>query len=224
MGNLTVFGGRIETGNFSVPIGKFVMNAGNDNPITFPVMPFLGNNLQTGGVSFGPRSSMAMPNGGIFSWAPLVQIGGTTADSLGKKYKSFGLGDQVSYTYRNLQLQQGFGSTTNLFVASAKYKIYKRFKFQSGINRYLDDGMFGTRRAKYNVEFYDNHGFSKIPYLSNLNFRTSAGWFQDNPQLLNNGTTQYKALFGSAANSTVQNSAFKIQEQVTADTSPVQAG
>lgn len=220
-GNLTVFGGRIETGNFSVPIGKFVMNAGNDNPVTFPVMPFMGNNLQTGGISFGPRFSTAMPNGGVFSWAPLLQLGGQTLDSVAKSTKSFGLGDQISYNYHNLQVQQGFGSTTGLFVASVKYKIYKKIKFQSGINRYLDDGMFGTRRAKYNIEVYDNHSISAVPFFSNVNFRTSAGWSQDNPQLLNQGTSQYKALFGSAANTTVQNRAFKFQEQLTATTHPL---
>lgn len=222
-GNLTVFGGRIETGNFSVPVGKMVMNIGNDQPV-FPIVPFLGNNLQTGGTSFGPRMTTVMPNGGLLSWAPMVQIGGTTLDNVVTKTKTFGLGDQVMYNKDNLQIQQAFGSTTGLFVASLKYKIYKKTKLQMGINRYLDDGMFGTRRAKYNLEVYDNHSISKVPYFSQVNFRSSLGWYKDNPQLLGNTSAANQALYGAVgvnANSTVQNSAVKIQEQITATTHPL---
>jgi hypothetical protein len=221
-GNLTVFGGRIETGNFSVPIGKMVMNIGNDGPV-FPVVPFLGNNLQTGGTSFGPRMTTVMPNGGLLSWAPMVQLGGATLDSLnGTKTKSFGLGDQIMYNKDNLQVQQAFGGTTGIFVASLKYKIYKKTKLQMGMNRYLDDGMFGTRRAKYNLEIYDNHSISKVPYMSQVNFRSSFGWYQDNPQLLASTSAANQALYGAAAvNSTTQNKAFKLQEQITGTTHPL---
>jgi hypothetical protein len=221
-GNLTVFGGRIETGSFSVPVGKMVMNIGNDGPV-FPVVPFLGNNLQTGGTSFGPRMTTVMPNGGLLSWAPMVQIGGQTLDELsGTKTKSFGLGDQVMYNKDNLQIQQAFGSTTGIMVASLKYKIYKKTKLQLGLNRYLDDGMFGTRRAKYNFEIYDNHSFSKVPYMSQINFRSSFGWYQDNPQLLATTSAANQALFGAAAvNSTAQNKAFKLQEQISGTTHPL---
>jgi hypothetical protein len=221
-GNLTVFGGRIETGSFSVPVGKMVMNIGNDGPV-FPLVPFLGNNLQTGGTSFGPRMTTVLANKGLLSWAPMVQIGGTTLDGLGAtKTKSFGLGDQVMYIKDNLQIQQAFGSTTGIFVASLKYKIYKKTKLQIGMNRYLDDGMFGTRRAKYNLEVYDNHSISKIPYMSQVNFRSSFGWYQDNPQLLASTSAANQALYGAAAvNSTTQNKAFKLQEQISGTTHPI---
>jgi hypothetical protein len=173
-----------------------VMNIGNDQPV-FPIVPFLGNNLQTGGTSFGPRMTTVMPNGGLLSWAPMVQIGGTTLDNVVTKTKTFGLGDQVMYNKDNLQIQQAFGSTTGLFVASLKYKIYKKTKLQMGINRYLDDGMFGTRRAKYNLEVYDNHSISKVPYFSQVNFRSSLGWYKDNPQLLGNTSAANQALYGA---------------------------
>lgn len=220
-GNLTVIGGRMEMGAFTFPMPKFTMTTGNDSKVTFPVTFIAGNNMQVGGFNIGPRFNYQIGKTGVLSWAPLIQVGGTTIDGAGSsKSGGLGVGAQVGYINDRLSTHLGYGSVSNLLVADFKAAVYKNVKVQAGINRFLDDGMFGTRRAHLDLEAIDNHSISCIPFIQLLNFRTSAGWAQDDPQLLNL-TPQYKQLFGSAANTTVMNKAMKYQEQITAETHPL---
>ncbi len=112
------------------------------------------------------------------------------------------------------------GSVNHLLVADIRYNIRKRTKFQAGINRFIEDGMFGYRRARLESEFVDNRSLTKVPFLTHMNFRSSGGWYQDNPQLVNLNP-EYAELFGGNQTSKVFNSAFKLQEQVTASTHPI---
>jgi hypothetical protein len=125
----------------------------------------------------------------------------------------------VVYSNDKLITHLGYGSVSNLLVADLKYRIRKGFRFQGGINRYLDDGMYGSRRARIDAELVDNHAIIGLPFLAAVNFRSSTGYQQDNPQLLNQ-SPQYKALF-TGTNSTVMNKAFVAQEQITVNTLPL---
>ncbi|MBX9695598.1 MAG: hypothetical protein K2Z81_24655, partial [Cyanobacteria bacterium] len=125
-----------------------------------------------------------------------------------------------SYQNDKMETNIAAGSVNHLLVADLRYNLRKGDKFQAGINRFIEDGMFGYRRARLASELVDTRGIHKIPFLNNVNFRSSAGWYQDNPQLINL-TPEYAELFGGNQTSKVFNSAFKLQEQITGSTHPI---
>jgi len=222
-GNLTVFGGKLEFGKFSVPLGKFTATVGGYNSrVTFPVTPMFGNNLQVGGMNIGPSFNTPIGKTSALHWAPLIQFGGrslTNSNSL--QAGKLGLGGQVAFTSDRLTSHLAYGSVSNLLVGDLKYRVNRHDRIQIGINRYLDDGMFGYRRARFIAEAVDNRALGNVPFMSNVNFRTSAGFAQDNPQLINL-SPQYAQLFGTAAqNSKKMTSGFLVQEQITGSTKPL---
>jgi hypothetical protein len=86
----------------------------------------------------------------------------------------------------------------------------------------MDDGIFGMTRARLIAELVDYHSINSIPYLASLTFRTSGGWAQDNPQLLNL-TPQYAKLYNIPTNTTTKPSAYRFQEQISASSQPIVA-
>jgi hypothetical protein len=104
-------------------------------------------------------------------------------------------------------------------VADFKYKFTDQTKFQAGINRFLDDGWFGVRRARLLAEVVDMRTLSNVPYLASLQFRTSGGFAQDNPGLVNLSGSQYAQLFTPTFNGKI--GAYKLQEQITANSHPI---
>jgi hypothetical protein len=225
-GNLTVIGGHIQVGSFSIPTGRITMTIGEqDTRPVFPILPYAGSNFNMGGTAIGPSFQTGIGRTGILSWAPLLQINGTNYNNGGANVSGLGVGARVGFSNATWQGHIAYGSVSNMLVADLKGKIWKSLRWQSGINRFLNDGMFGNVRARYAAEVVDNHQYTHIPYLQFLMFRTSAGEYQDNPQLINI-SSNYAKLFGSAAQSaanstkTVYNTAGKVQEQISAATMP----
>jgi len=219
--NLTMFGAQMQFGKFAIPLGKVVCTMSKDSKVTMAVTPMIGNNLMSGGTNFGPRFNTPIGKTGVLSWAPMIQMGGAASNPTSATAGGLGLAGQVSYTNQNMTSHLAWGSVSNLMVADLKYRINKHKKIQLGVNRYLDDGMFGYNRAALRAEAVDNHPISSIPYLSSLNFRTAGGWMQDNPQLLNQSPA-YAQLFGNQSNTVkVMRTAFRVSEQITATTSPL---
>lgn len=219
-GNLTIFGGRMMFGKLGVPMPKFTATVGKQNEVTFPVTPYIGNNMLTGGTNIGPNFHTAVGKFGQLNWAPLLQLGGRRLDGRATTTGSgIGMGGQVGFTGKRLQAHLAYGTNTNLLVGDLRYRIYKNFRLQSGINRFMDDGMFGYRRARLIAEVVDDHSIRGIPFLTGINFRTSFGWAQDNPQLINL-TPEYADLFNKKA-TTKFNSAYRLQEHISAATHPI---
>ena len=156
---------------------------------------------------------------GKFNWAPMVQFGGrTTSGQTGGS--GIGLSGQVGYSNNKFSTHLAYGSVSNLLVADFKSQLNKKTLFQAGINRFQNDGLYGFRRARLIAEVVHNHAMGNVPYLSSLNFRSSAGWAQDNPQLIN-ATPGMAALYGGTTNNTVMKSGFVVQEQITAVSQPL---
>lgn len=219
-GNLTVFGGRLMFGKLGIPLGKFTATVGQANNVTFPVTPYLGNNMMSGGLNVGPNFHRALGKYGVLSYAPLLQFGArrltgetTTTSNLP------GVGGQIGFTNARLQAHVAYGSNSDLLVGDLKYKIRKNLRFQGGINRFLEDGIYGFRRARAIAEVVDDHRFGNIPFLANLNFRTAAGWMQDNPQLINL-TPEFAELFNQTTSTRIV-SGYRLSEQITANTHPI---
>jgi hypothetical protein len=220
-GNLTIFGGRMVFGAFSLPIPKFTMNIGKQTSrVTFPVSFEIGNNLQMGGTSIGPSFNYGVGKRGIFEVSPMIQLGGAAAGTTPKS--NIGVGERISYESDKVAAHFAYGTVSNMVVADYKYQFNRHLKFQSGINRYIDDGLFGVRRARYLAELVDYHTIPNIPYIAGLTFRTSGGWAQDNPELINQNA-QYAKLFTVPVNTKVMPSAYRFQEQVSASTHPLVA-
>jgi hypothetical protein len=218
-GNLTVLGGRLQFARFSVPVPRFVTTVGQENNIMFPITPIVSSNIQSGGINVGPNFNTAIGKSGRFNWAPMVQFGGrTTSGTTGSS--GIGLSGQVGYSSDRFSTHLAYGSVSNMLVADFKTQLNKETLFQAGINRYLNDGMYGFRRARLQAEAVHNKSFGVIPYIASLNFRSSAGWAQDNPQLINTSPA-YAALYGGTTSDTVTTSAFRLQEQITAVTQPL---
>ncbi|MDZ4837828.1 MAG: hypothetical protein SGJ27_28935 [Candidatus Melainabacteria bacterium] len=222
-GNLTVFGGKIQAGSFEIPVPKFTANlTKTENSVTFPVTPSISNNLQIGGMHIGPKFNYSIGKTGLLSWSPMVQIGGRNLDGTANADGGSGVGlsGRVSFNNRRMRFNLAAGSVNHLMVADYTYNIRKAFRFNAGINKFMEDGIYGYRRPRLAAEFVDNHSITKVPFVSGIKFRTSAGGYQDNPQLINLNP-QYAELFGGNQTSKVFTSAFKIQEQITAMTHPI---
>jgi lipopolysaccharide export system protein LptA len=225
--NLTMFGARMQFNNFSIPLGKMIITTGSETRVRMPMTPYVGNNLQSGGTNFGPKFATGFGKDGVLSWAPLIQLGGTQvgqAASTSPNNGKIGIGGNVSFTNDRVSTHLAYGTVSNLLVADFKAKIpgTKNTRIQMGINRYLNDGIFGFRRARAIAEVTNNKTLNKIPFMQNVNFRTAAGIAQDNPQLINQTGTAFAQLFGTAAQTkTIMTTALRVSEQVTATTHPL---
>jgi lipopolysaccharide export system protein LptA len=218
-GNFTIFGGRIEFGDFSIPVGTFTCTVGKtETKAVFPVTPYIGNNMYTGGINVGPQFNTGIGQKSTLSWSPLVQFGGTSAGGTSGSGSSIGIGGRVAFYSPTWQTHLAYGSNSNLLVGDIKARVWRKVRFQSGINRFLNDGMFGLVRARLAAELVNSTSYSNIPYLANVNLRTSAGWYQDNPQLVNISST-YAALHGNPTQTQIT-SAFKAQQQIMVSTHP----
>lgn len=218
-GNLTVFGGKVSFGKFNIPLPKFVASVGSESRVRFPVTPLITSNIQSGGINIGPSFNTGVGKTGILNWAPMVQLGGRTTSGSSNS-GSLGLSGQVGFTNNRVSAHIAYGSVSNLFVADFKAPISKSTTFQAGANRFMADGLYGYRRAHLIAEVVDNRFLGGIPYINGFNFRTSAGWAQDNPQLINL-SPEYAKLFGGPTTKKTQPSAFRLQEQITFSTKPL---
>jgi hypothetical protein len=217
-GNLTVFGGKVRFGNFNmpIPVPKFTMTVGQSNRrVVFPVTPLITNNLQMGGTSIGPNFNFSEGKTGVFSVAPLVQFGGTTGTD---DKSSIGAGARIGFRNAKISSHFAYGSVSKLAVADFKYQFAPNLKFQSGLNRFLEDGIFGVRRAHLIGEVVHTHSIGNIPFIASLSFRSAAGWMQDTPDLLNR-TPDFAKLFTPTTASKI--TASRIQEQITAISHPL---
>jgi len=228
-GKVTIFGGKLDFGNFTVPLPKFVATVGvnGENHVMFPVTPMFTSNIQSGGHNVGPAFNYAIGRTGQFSWAPMVQFGGQPAGTTSNG-RNIGLSGQIGYSDARLSTHFAYGSVSQLPVGDFKMpiriikdgkQVARGFKFQAGLNRFLTEGLFGYRRAHLLAEFVDDHPVKKqIPFVSGINFRTSAGAMQDNRTLVTSNPDLAK-LYGTATTTkALQPSAFRIEEQLTAST------
>lgn len=222
-GQLTVFGGKMKFNHFTVPMPKFTANVGAENTrVVFPVTPVVGNNMMVGGMNIGPSFNYVVGKTGAFSVAPLLQFGGRNLTRGGVAVNNsgkVGAGFKLGYSSDRLSSHMAYGSNSDILVADFKYRISDKTMYQAGINRFLNDGFMGNRRARLISEVYDNRTLANVPYLSSVNFRTSFGWAQDNPGLVNLSGSQYGQLFSGTHKSKV--SAYKLQEQITANSHPL---
>jgi hypothetical protein len=224
-GKLTLFGGRLDFGAFSVPLPKFIITNGvnGENHAMFPVTPMLTSNIQSGGNNIGPAFNYAIGKSGQFSWAPMVQFGGAPAGSGGS---SLGLSGQVGYSNDRFSTHFAYGSNSKLPVADLKMPILhvgkyrtKGLKLQMGVNRYLTEGLFGFTRAHFIAELMDNHPLkAKIPFITGVNFRSSIAAAQDQAQLHTTSADITKILGGISTTTKTQPSAIRVEEQMTAST------
>ena len=221
-GQLTVFGGQLQFGNFDVPIPlpKFKMNVSEDNSrVIIPITPMITNLLQSGGTSIGPAFNFAEGKTGVLTVAPLWQFGGHPLE--GVKTRTSGPAFRIDYKSKKTVAHLAYGSVTNFIVADYKHFFNKNLKFQSGINRYLEDGLFGVDRARLKAEFVHNKTLPLIlPGIASINFRSAGGWYQDNPTLVNQSSALQR-LYGVQSPFAGKVGAFRISEQVIAQTQPI---
>jgi lipopolysaccharide export system protein LptA len=218
--NITIFGGKVMFGSFGIPLPKMTLTAGaEERGAVVPISPLIANNMQMGGTSIGPMFNRRVLKSGVFSWAPLLQLGGSTLASGDPDKRSVGFGARIQYIDEKNTVRLAYGTNSNLLVAEAKHQFNDRFKLQSGINRYLEDGVFGYRRARLLGEAVYNKGVSGIPFITGINFRTAAGFAQDDPDLLNQ-TPSLEKLYNLQGNQG-KLFALRVQEQATLSTLPI---
>lgn len=218
--NVTIFGGKIMFGAFGIPLPKMTLTAGaEEQRAVMPISPMIANNMQMGGTSIGPMFNRRVLRSGVFSWAPLLQLGGSTLASGDPDKRSVGLGARIQYIDEKNTVRLAYGTNSNLLVAEAKHQFNDHFKLQSGINRYLEDGVFGYRRARLLAEAVYNKGVSGIPFITGINFRTAAGFAQDDPDLLNQ-TPSLEKLYNLQGNQG-KLFALRVQEQASLSTLPI---
>jgi hypothetical protein len=175
--------------------------------------------MQMGGIGIGPSFNRTVGKTGVFSVAPFLQLGGRNISAGVNNSGKIGAGARLSYNNDRLQTHLAYGSNSNLLVGDLIWNVRKNLRWQSGINRFLDDGMFGSRRARLLSEVVHYYRLGNIPFLANVQFRTSGGFAQDNANLLQL-TPQYGKLFSTPAGGD-RKFALRVQEQVTATTHPL---
>ncbi len=217
-GNLTIFGGKMMFGKFGVPVGKLNATVGKESSVTFPVTPFISNNIMVGGINVGPMFNTALPKGRVFSWAPLVQYGGRNTSGTNTNLNgNVGAGFRLAFRGKKMSANLAYGSVSNLLVGDVRYNINPNSMFQAGINRFIPNGLFGSQRARAIAEFVDIRGIGNVPFVQGLSFRSSAGWASDAPSLLNT-TPEYKQLFNVTSNNITNG--YRLQEQVMTSSHP----
>lgn len=222
-GNVTIQGGRLLMGNFSIPLPKFVSTVGQqESRVVFPVTPFISNNINVGGLNVGPMFNKAIGKEGVFSWSPLIQFGGKQIAGADDPNKGkIGAGFRLRYQTKRLSTQIAYGSVSNLLVAELKYRFKNNVLFQSGINRYTPDGLFGIRRPRMIAEAVYNKTLTNVPFLAMVDFRSAAGWMQDQPALLGL-TPQFGRLFTNDT-STKITSGYRVSQQMMFTSHPLLA-
>ncbi len=219
-GNLTVFGGRMEFGDFSIPTGPFTCTVGQTvDKVVLPITPYIGTNMNIGGMNIGPQFNTGIGKNSVLSWSPMIQFGGRNLSEGGSNSSNIGVAGRVAFGNSDFQTHLAYGSVTNMLVADLKTKVWRATRLQAGINRFLNDGMMGMDRARAIAELVDNENFTHLPLLASFNFRTSAGWAQDNPELIN-VTPAYAKLYGNVTTTKIT-SAWRAQEQMTATSKPM---
>ncbi len=218
--NLTIYGGQVMFGNFGIPLPKMVLTASSaEQRAVMPITPVISNNMQMGGTSIGPQFNFKVGKNGVFSCAPLVQLGGSQLSKDNPNYKKLGAGVRLGYVSDQVTAHVAYGSVSNMLVAEYKYRFSKGLLWQSGINRYIEDGVFGYRRARLLGEAVYIKSVTNIPFLTGINFRTAGGFAQDNPALLNQ-TPDLQKLYNTQGNQG-KLFALRLQEQITTTTQPL---
>lgn len=219
--NITIFGGKLMFGNFGVPLPPRMVLTGGTKEMraVMPITPLLCNNMQMGGTSLGPQFNYSVGRNGVFSWAPLLQLGGSRVPKDDPNHHSIGAGVRLGYVSDKVVAHMAYGSNSNMLVAEYKYRFNDHWRFVSGVNRYLEDGIFGYNRARLRGELVYKKGIGNVPFMQSVNFYSSAGVAQDNPALLNQ-TPDLKGLYNLSGNPG-KVFGFRIQQQVTAISQPI---
>jgi len=210
--NLTVYGARVHFRNFSIPtVPKFTTTVNSDpNVRTAPLIaPTIGTQGALGGFALGPAFNINVTDYHILSFSPFGQIGSSAR----------GFGGMLGFYGPRTKAELAYGSLNSRFVGQFKQKFGKHLEFRSAYNQYLDDGFLGRTLAQVNVELVDKRRV-KVPFSdSGVNLRTSGNWAQSNAGII---PTKYKNFLNQAGDpKNFQNSAFKLEEQISLVSKPL---
>ena len=212
--NLTVYGARIHFENFSIPaVPKFTTTVSSDPDVRSAplIAPTLGTQGALGGFSIGPAFNINVTDYSILSFSPFGQIG-----SGGAK----GFGGMLGFYGPTTILEGTYGSLKDRFIGQFRQKLFgNKTEFRTAYNYYLDDGFLGSTLAQINVELVDKRRI-RVPFTENgIAFRSSGSWVQSSPGIF---PSRYKQFLSDAGNpKDFQNTAFKLEEQITLVSKPV---
>lgn len=213
--NLTILGAKLHFKNFSLPAyPKFTTTASSDpNVRSAPLIaPVLGTQGVLGGFAIGPNFNLNVTDYHIISVAPFAQIG-----SRGDNY---GFGGKLGFHGPNSSIEGAYGSLKNRYILRAVQTVGRNTQIRLAHNQYLDDGFIGSTLTKYLAEVVDRRRV-RLPFTeSGINFRSSIGWIETDPNL---APTKYKNFLKDATNNETdfKKSAFKFQEQINIISKPI---
>lgn len=211
--NLTVYGGRVFFKTFSIPLlPKFTTTVSSDPKVRSAplIAPTVGTQGALGGFSVGPAFNFNITDYSILSLSPFGQIGSEGA---------LGIGGMLGFYGPATKAEVGYGSLKDRFVGQFRQKFGKHTEFRAAYNKYLDNGFLGSTLAQINLELVDKRKL-KLPFTeSGINFRTSSNWAQSNAGILPSRFAQFQREAGDPKD--FQNSAFKIEEQISLVSKPL---
>jgi len=164
--NATIRVGKIKVA--SIPS----LELSTDNQITRieTMLPEMGYTRDLGGY-FGPSHVFNIPNGSTLKVSPLLMAG--TGDS------KFGFGGMARYTSFTNKTEIAYGTLKDKLVLRGEQKLFSPYtKLRYGSNSYIDDGIFGDKKARYLAEIVDER---KLGSAMNFDLftRASAGYAED---------------------------------------------
>lgn len=211
--NLTVYGARVHLKNFSLPaLPQFTTTVNSDpNVRSAPLIaPTIGTLGALGGFALGPAFNFNLNDYHVLSISPFGQLGSEGATGFGGMIGLYGPRTKAEITY---------GSLKDRFVGQFRQRLGKHTEFRSAYNQYLDNGFLGQTLAQINVELVDRRNIP-FPFTENgLSLRSSSNWAQSNVGIL---PSRYKEFLRESGDpKDFENSAFKIEEQVSLVSKPV---
>ena len=177
LNNLQIKGARIWISDkISIPSPVHITTTVGKYAGTRFTGPVIGTRERLGGFSLGPRFYKALEHG-VFSWAPIVQIGNGP-----------GVGGGLLLGYSDidgtLDVLTGYGSLENRFIINAEKRLPKGFRVRALMNQFSDGKFFGSSQVG---QLYDiNHRIRlKSPLFGRrgLVVENAVGWAKDNDEL-----------------------------------------
>jgi len=169
----------ISIKNATIRVGKIKvasipnLEISTDNEITRieTMLPEAGYTQDLGGY-FGPSHVFNIANGSTLKVSPLLMF-----DNKGGS--KIGFGGMARFTSLSNKTEVGYGTVKDKLVVRGEQKLFTPYtKFYYGSNAFIDDGLYGDKKARYLAEIVDER---KLGSAMNFDLftRASAGYAED---------------------------------------------
>lgn len=217
LNNLRIKGARLWLNDhLSVPSPVEITTTVGEASNSRFIGPIIGTQERVGGFALGPRFFYEADKG-VFSFAPIIQIGNGPG---------FGGGAIVGFNTPNdkTALMVGYGSLYNRVIANLHQEIFgKHLQADALVNQFRKTSVFGTSQVGQLYELSSDYKL-RFPFIDDrgMRIRAAAGWAKDNNDLFSNKNREQLADEKGGANAlNKEHSGFRSELETSFYTKPI---